>query len=186
MATFLRGFVEAIAPGREIPSPVHKVKESKRPKTTKSGGGLRPRRPRIEQGQCSQTALERSAMDHEVEVEELGSDIKEDQQVQRNPMDPGSLADQIAVRKPVSTRPLETSEPLSPEDSGSLQSQVEEESIGGLVTGDLLEDAKFYQDVAVELQTAYDTLQKRFDQQSCLMEEASGTLRAAESQVSQR
>ena len=64
--------------------------------------------------------------------------------------------------------------------------QVEEESIGGLVTGNLLEDAKFYQDVAVELQTAYDTLQKRFDQQSCLMEEASGALHAAESQASQR
>ena len=125
-------------------------------------------------------------MDHEVEVEELGSNIEEDQQVQRNPIDPGSLADQIAVRRPVSTWPPETSEPLSPEDSRSLQSQVEEESIGGLVTGDLLEDAKFYQDVAVELQTAYDNLQKRFDQQLRLMEEASGALRAAESQASRR
>ena len=95
--------MEAIAPGREIPSPVRKAKESKRPKTTKSGGGPRPQRPRIEQGQCSRFALEQSAMDHEVEVEELGSDIEEDQQVQRNPMDPGSLADQITVRKPVST-----------------------------------------------------------------------------------
>ena len=81
---------------------------------------------------------------------------------------------------------LETPEQLSPEDSRSLQSQVEEELIGGLVTGDLLEDAKFYQDVAVELQIAYDTLQKRFDQQSRLMEEASGALHAAESQASQR
>ena len=42
-------------------------------------------------------------MDHEVEVEELGSDIKEDQQVQRNPMDPGSFADQITVRRPAPT-----------------------------------------------------------------------------------
>ena len=58
--------------------------------------------------------------------------------------------------------------------------------MSGLVTGDLLEDAKFYQDVAVELQTAYDTLQKRFAQQACLMEEASGALHAAESQVSKR
>ena len=55
-----------------------------------------------------------------------------------------------------------------------------------LVTGDLLEDTKFYQDVAVELQTAYDTLQKRFAQQAHLMEEASGTLHAAESQASKR
>ena len=67
-----------------------------------------------------------------------------------------------------------------------MQSQVEEESIGSLVTSDLLEDAKFYQDMAVELQTAYDTLQKRFDQQSHLMEESSGALHAAESQASRR
>ena len=67
-----------------------------------------------------------------------------------------------------------------------MQSQVDEESLGGLVTGDLLEDAKFYQDVAVELQNAYDTLQKRFNHQSRLMEEASGALRAAETQASRR
>ena len=124
-------------------------------------------------------------MDHEVEVEELESDIEEDWHVQRNPMDPGSLTDQIVVRRPAPIRPLETG-PLSPEDSGSLQSQVDEESLGGLVTGNLLEDAKFYQDVVVELQTAYDTLQKRFNHQSRLMEEASGALRAAETQASQR
>ena len=47
-------------------------------------------------------------MGHEVEVEELGSDIEEDQQVQRNLMDPGNLAAQIAVRRPVPTRPPDT------------------------------------------------------------------------------
>ena len=31
--------MEAIAPGREIPSPAREAKESKRPQTTKSGGG---------------------------------------------------------------------------------------------------------------------------------------------------
>ena len=39
MAMFLRSFVEAIAPGREIPTPVREAKESKRPQTTKPGGG---------------------------------------------------------------------------------------------------------------------------------------------------
>ena len=58
--------------------------------------------------------------------------------------------------------------------------------MSGLVTGNLLEDAKFYQDVAVELQTTYDTLQKKFAQQACLMEEAFGALHAAESQASKR
>ena len=58
--------------------------------------------------------------------------------------------------------------------------------MSSLVTGNLLEDAKFYQDAAVELQTAYDTLQQRFAQQACMMEETSGALHAAESQASQR
>ena len=49
-------------------------------------------------GLCSRAALEWPTDDHEVEVEELGSDIEEDQQVQRNPMDSGDLATQIAVR----------------------------------------------------------------------------------------
>ena len=124
-------------------------------------------------------------MDHEVEVEELGSNTEEDQQVQRNPVDPRSLADQIIVRRPAPTRPPETG-PLSPEDSRSLQSQVDEESLGGLVTSDLLEDAKFYQDVAVELQTAYNTWQKRFNHQSRLIKEASAALHAAETQASRK
>ena len=39
MATFLRSFVEAIAPGWEIPSPVQQAPESKGPQTAISGGG---------------------------------------------------------------------------------------------------------------------------------------------------
>ena len=58
--------------------------------------------------------------------------------------------------------------------------------MSGLVTGNLLEDTKFYQDVAVEVQMAYDTLQNRFAQQACLMEEASEALHATVSQASKR
>ena len=119
-------------------------------------------------------------------MEELGSNIEEDQQVQRNPMDSGDLAAQITVRRPIPTPTPDSMDQTGPEDSGSSQSRVEEESMSGLVTGVLLEDTKCYQDVAVELQTAYDTLQKRFAQQACLMEEASGALHAAESQASKR
>ena len=52
--------------------------------------------------------------------------------------------------------------------------------------GDLLEDAKFYQDLTVELQTAYDTLESRFTQQARLMEEASGALHTAEMEASRK
>ena len=126
------------------------------------------------------------ADDHEVEVEELGSDIEEDQQDQRNPLDSGDLVAQITVRRPALTPTPHPMDQTGPEDSESPQSRVEEESMSGLVTGDLLEDAKFYQDVAVELQMAYDTLQNRFAQQAHLMEEVSGALHAAETQASKR
>ena len=122
-------------------------------------------------------------------MEELGPESDGDEQEQRNPLDPGDLASQITVRRP---RPRLT--PMAPpeedfdlEDSEAPETTGEEESegaVGGLLTGDILEDAKFYQDVAVELQTAYDTLETRFTQQARLMEEASGALHAAESEAS--
>ena len=73
-------------------------------------------------------------------------------------MDSGDLATQIAVRQPGPMPTPDLMDHTGPEDSGSSQSRVEEESMSGLITGDLSEDAKFYQDVAVELQTTYDTL----------------------------
>ena len=72
------------------------------------------------------------------------------------------------------------------EDSETPQTSGEEESLSGLHMGDLLKDAKFYQDVAIELQTAFNTLESRFTQQAHLMEEASGALHAVESQASKR
>ena len=127
----------------------------------------------------------------QVEVEDLGPSSDEDEQEQRNPLDPGDLASQITVRRPrprlTPTAPLE--EDFGLEDSEAPETTGEEESegaAGGLLTGDILEDAKFYQDIAVELQTAYDTLESRFTQQAHLMEEASGALHAAESEASKR
>ena len=101
-------------------------------------------------------------------------------------MDPGDLASPIAVRRPALIPTPHPIDQTGPEDSKSQQSWVEEESMSGLDTGNLLEDAKFYQDVAVELQSAYDNLQYRYAQQACLIEEASGALHAAETQVSKR
>ena len=123
-----------------------------------------------------------------MEVEDLGPESEEDKQEQRNPLDPGDLASQITVRRPRSTLapviPLQEESDL--EDSEAPETTGEEESTSGLRMGDLLEDAKFYQDITIELQTAYDTLQSRFTQQAHLMEEASGALHAAETQASIR
>ena len=99
---FLRSFVEVIAPGQKIPSPVCQAPESKGLQTATSGGGPQPRQPRTEQtsGLGSRAALEQPADDREVEVEELGLDSEEDQQDQKNPLDSGDLAAQITVRRP--------------------------------------------------------------------------------------
>ena len=69
----------------------------------------------------------------------------------------------------------------NPSDPGDLASQI---TVRGIYSGE--EDAKFYQDITIELQTAYETLESRFTQQARLMGEASGALHAAESQVSKR
>ena len=70
--------------------------------------------------------------------------------------------------------------------SESPQSQDMEEQLSTLGTSDLIEDAKFYQDMAIEYQNAYETLQHRYAQQAHLMEKVSGALHAAEGQASQR
>ena len=113
----------------------------------------------------------------------MGSDSEEEWD-QRNPLDPGDLASQIAVRRPTLISTPHSIDQSGPEYSKSPQSRGEEESMSGLETGDLLEDTKFYQDV--ELQSAYENLQRRYSQQAHLIEEASGALHAAETQASKR
>ena len=54
------------------------------------------------------------------------------------------------------------------------------------LVGDILQDAKLYQDAAIEYQSTYKALQKRYSEQVCLMQEASGALLTAESQASQK
>ena len=57
---------------------------------------------------------------------------------------------------------------------------------------DLIKDAKFYQDVALDYQNAYEALlaqqvelQDKFKAQSCLIEEASAAIHAAETEAQQ-
>ena len=65
MATFFRSFVEAMAPGREIPSPVREAQESKGPQTAQSGGGPQPQKaqdlnmnPRVMLPSCLEMSLQ--------------------------------------------------------------------------------------------------------------------------------
>ena len=200
MTSFFRSFLDAV-----MPPPPQRAPEGRRPRSASVGSRPRAVESRPEgtgepQQMGSRTDLEQQTVTDnpevlervgKVEVEDLGPSSDEDEQERRNPLDPGDFASQITVRRPrprlTPTAPPE--EDLGLEDSEAPETTGEEESegaIGGLLTGDIIEDAKFYQDVAVELQTAYDTLENRFTQQARLMEEASGALHAAESEASKR
>ena len=113
---------------------------------------------------------------------------------------PGSLAASIAVHQLAHTTQLTSLPDLhasqDPESEPPVVHQQQDieylgES-GEIHMGDLLEDAKIYQDAAFEYQSAYDALclqqeemQSRYTQQVHLIEEASGALRAAETESSQ-
>ena len=111
---------------------------------------------------------------------------------------PGSLAASIAVCQLASTTQLTTFHtsqgPESEPPAAHQQQDVEDsEGMGDIPMGGLLEDAKFYQDMAFEYQSANEALclqqeelQSRYTQQAQLIEEASGALRAAETESSQR
>ena len=196
MTSFFRSFMDAV-----IPPPPKKAPEGQRPRAASTSSCPQPEESQPEETREPQQVSSRADLeqrrvthdpnvlgDQQVEVEDLGSDSEEDEQEQRNPLDPGDLASQITVRRPrsapVPVIPPEEESAL--EDSEAPEMTGEEESRGGLLTGDILEDAKFYQDIEVELQTAYKTLESRFTQQARLMEEASGVLHTAESEVSKR
>ena len=99
---------------------------------------------------------------------------------------PRILASQIAVQRPTPAPISHNTSQYGPEQSEFQQSSDVEEPLSTLGTSNLLEDAKFYQDSAIEYQNAYESPQHRYTQPAHLVEEASGALHAAESQASQR
>ena len=189
MTSLFQCFKDAVIP------PPRKIPEGQKPETTATSGGSRPKESREPGRAGSKTALERRRVrgdpnapqdDHEVEVEDIGADSEDEEQDQGKPSVPRDLASQITVRRPRPKPTPQLQDQSGLEDSETPQTTGEEESQSGLHMGDLLEDAKFYQDVTIELQMAYETLESRFTQQARLMEEASGALHGAESQASKR
>ena len=118
-----------------IPPPC-KIPEGQKPETAATSGGSQPEESREPGRAGSKTALERRRVrgdpnapqdDHEVEVEDLGPDSEDEEQGQRNPLDPGDLTGQITVRRP---RPMHTpqlQDQSGLEDSEAPQTSGEEE-----------------------------------------------------------
>ena len=68
--------------------------------------------------------------------------------------------------------------------STSTQQPQHELEESGLEHGDIVQDAQFFQDAAVEYQMAYQSLEDKYTHQAILMKEASEALKASESHVS--
>ena len=90
----------------------------------------------------------------------------------------------------VSTGPMPSSSLGGPIPSGEVDANLVGEGFDdGTLNEDLIEDAKFYQDVALNYQKALLAqqveLQDKFKAQSCLMEEASVAIHTAETEAQQ-
>ena len=91
---------------------------------------------------------------------------------------PPDLASQIAVQKTApapKSHQQDSTYPEVPQDTG-----VEDPG------DDILQDAKLYEDAAIEYCNAYQALEQKYSEWVWLMEEAYGALFAAESQASQK
>ena len=55
----------------------------------------------------------------------------------------------------------------------------------GSETGDIVQDAQFFQDVVTEYQLAYQSLDEKYTHQAILVKEASEALKASESHVAE-
>ena len=90
------------------------------------------------------------------------------------------LADQIVIRRRV---PVEDPE----EEMGSVNSNpvltTIDETGPEIETRDIVQDAKFFQEVATEYQLAYQSLDEKYTHQAVLVKEASKALKASESHV---
>ena len=95
------------------------------------------------------------------------------------------LADQIVVRRwiPVIDSELSADNTdLDPVQASAhhLQQEVDD---SGSETGDIIQDAQFFQDAATEYQLAYQSLDEKYTHQAVLVKEASEALKASESHV---
>ena len=95
------------------------------------------------------------------------------------------LADQIAIHRQI---PVMDSE-LSMDNTGSDPVQASahhlqwEVNDSGSETGDIVQDAQFFQDAATEYQLAYQSLDEKYTHQAVFVKEASEALKASESHV---
>ena len=95
------------------------------------------------------------------------------------------LADQIAIRRqiPVMDSELSTNNTDSDPVQVSAHHLQWEVNDDGSETGDIVQDAQFFEDAVTEYQLAYQSLDEKYTHQAVLVKEASEALKASESRV---
>ena len=89
------------------------------------------------------------------------------------------LAEQIVVHRRI---PVEDPEEMGSTDPNPVLTTINET---GSKTGDIVQDAKFFQEAATEYKLAYQSLDEKYSQQAVLVKEASEALKASESHVAE-
>ena len=96
------------------------------------------------------------------------------------------LADQIAVCRRIPVMDPETTDNT---DSDPVPASVHhlrwDVDNSGSETGDIIQDAQFFQDAATEYQLAYQSLDEKYTHQAILVKEVSEALKASESHVAE-
>ena len=91
---------------------------------------------------------------------------------------PKDLPEQVIIRRRI---PVESDEE-SGTDPDPILTTIDETGSG---VGDIVDDAKLFQETATEYQLAYQSLDKKYSEQAVLVHEASEALKASESLVAE-
>ena len=89
------------------------------------------------------------------------------------------LADQIAIRRWIPVMDPEMTDNTDPD---PVPASIND---SGSETGDIVQDAQFFQDAATEYQLTYQSLDEKYTHQAVLVKEASEALKASESHVAE-
>ena len=112
-------------------------------------------------------------------VQELAVDEENILEISRELTERMELADQIVVHRRI---PVEEFEEEEDADSKPVPTSVVD---SGSKEGDIIRDAKFFQDTVTGLQQAFQSLDEKYTHQSVLVKEASEALKASESSVAE-
>ena len=112
-------------------------------------------------------------------VQELQADDENVLEASGEEVPPVELAEQIVVHRQI---PVEDPEEMGSTDLNPVLTTINET---GSETGDIVQDAKFFQEAAMEYQLAYQSLDEKYSKQAILVKEVSEALKASESHVAE-